>query len=102
MACQEKTEKLYKRVCRDCGREFYYPTKKKQLCPECYSANRGRVQKEQNRLNHKPKKPKQKRIKIDLSINEVVGLMEQYNREHKTRYTYGQFVELLHSGRIKR
>ena len=31
----------------------------------------------------------------------LARVIDRYNREHKTHYTYGQFVEALENGKIK-
>lgn len=47
------------------------------------------------------KKPKAKKIKTDgIPLREFTAIIEKYNREHKTHYTYGQFTMLLHNGSI--
>lgn len=44
---------------------------------------------------------KKKKQKINLSLSEIIHLLEKYNSKHKTHYTYGQFIDLIHSKKIQ-
>ena len=49
----------------------------------------------------KGKKTRKRRIVVDIPIFELVNILENYNKENKTRYSYGQFIMLLSNGIIK-
>lgn len=60
------------------------------------------VRKKRNHeYKEKQKSLKFKKTPINYSISEIVRMLEKYNRENKTRYTYGQFSELVRTGTIK-
>ena len=85
---------LYKRACKCCGVKFYHSMSNKQYCPDC-----------SNKKNRKPKRREMKiqqckHKTINLSISELTQLIESYNRDHNTCYTYGQFINLLSSNKI--
>lgn len=39
-------------------------------------------------------------LDVGLDLYAMVHLLEQYNKTHKTCYTYGQFLSLIHCGKI--
>ena len=47
------------------------------------------------------KRKNKKNILRDLTLNELVLLIEEYNKKHNTQLTYGKFCEFLYSGRVK-
>lgn len=51
-----------------------------------------------SKLSESHKKPKEKekpKTRPGLSLIEATRLIERYNREHKTNYTYGTFPKKL-------
>ncbi len=44
--------------------------------------------------NKPPKKPKPRDSLAGKTAAEVIHELEEYNREHKTSLTYGQYVQL--------
>lgn len=42
-----------------------------------------------------------KNLLADVPLVEVTAIIENYNRKHKTNYTYGQLVSLASTGKIK-
>lgn len=93
---------LYTLKCKGCGELFEWTSKNKRVCPTCdeIREERKKERKREKYRSVKLEKAKQKKTSIDFSITELVRIMEKYNREHKTKYTYGQFVELLRCGKI--
>lgn len=79
---------LYTKTCRKCKGMFVTDKPRAILCTLCKS------KKKKNRTRNK-------RITIDIPLRELTAVIENYNREHKTQYTYGKFVELVKSGMIK-
>lgn len=70
--------------CKYCCREFE-SERKRSVCDDCQIVNM--VKKKDK---SKDEKPKAKKIK-PLSINEAVSIIEKYNRENHTCFTYGNF-----------
>ena len=90
--------KMLTLICKDCGRVFEWPNPNKRFCPACAGM---REKKRNHEYKEKQKSLKFKKTPINYSISEIVRMLEKYNRENKTRYTYGQFSELVRAGTIK-
>ena len=88
--------KLYKKVCENCGVSFEHRTSQKKYCPECTAVKH----RESNRKAMRKKREKSKSRYIPL--NRFLYLLEKYNAEHKTQYTYGQFVQAIKCGEISK
>lgn len=72
-------QKLFDLKCMDCHKIFRNPDENERFCPECKKI----------RENKKPK-PKAKK-----SVLQITKELEKYNKEHKTRLSYGQYVALV-------
>lgn len=74
-------QKLFDLKCVECGKFFRNPDENERFCPECKKIKE----------NKKKQKPK---IKINKSktIWQIVRELEKYNKEHRTRLSYGQYV----------
>lgn len=82
-------DNLILRTCTQCGKEYYTNSPKKRLCLKCERFNRAenvRKTNEQYKVYIPRKKAKFK------SIYQVIRDVEKYNKEHKTRLSYGQYV----------
>lgn len=77
-------QKLFDLKCVECGKIFRNPDENERFCPECKKTKEGR----------KKAKPKVKAIK-SKSIWQITRELEEYNKEHKTRLSYGQYVALV-------
>lgn len=77
-------QKLFDLKCAECHKVFRNPNENERLCPECVKI----------RESKKKTKPKVKAIK-SKSILQITRELEQYNKEHKTRLSYGQYVALV-------
>lgn len=88
------SEELYCRTCKDCQKIFRTDQRNKQYCPSCIKRRRNEYSSEANcRKSVYKKRGKKKPI---LSMTEVIHIIEVYNKEHGTCYTYGKFPpELL-------
>ena len=74
-------QKLFDLKCAECGKIFRNPDENERFCPEC------------NKIKESRKKPKQKAKSIkSKSIWQIIRQLEKYNKEHKTRLSYGQYV----------
>ena len=74
-------QKLFDLKCAECGKIFRNPDENERLCPECKKIKE----------NKKKQKPKVKTNK-SKSILQLTRELEKYNKEHKTRLSYGQYV----------
>ena len=84
----------YKLICKHCGKEFTHKTFHKAYCDEC-NAERKR---ERNR-----KFMQKKRGTVDVvakprenkALSQVIRELEEYNKTHGTRMSYGQYVSII-------
>lgn len=88
----------YKLVCKQCGREFIHTTFCKTYCDEC-SADRKR---ERNKKFMRKKRGSQisggyktTTRRESKSLSQVVRELEEYNKEHGTCISYGQYVSMI-------
>ena len=72
-------QKLFDLKCADCHKIFRNPDENERFCPECKKI----------RENKKPKP------KANKSVWQITKELEKYNKEHKTRLSYGQYVALV-------
>ena len=70
------------------------------LCPSCKAAAKKKEKQKERKLAKKYRAEKKQTV-VDIPLLELTAIIERYNREHKTHYTYGQFTMLLHNGEIK-
>ncbi len=91
---------LYTLKCQECKLTFKTDKKLQRLCPGC----RKRLLREKRLLeninNKKPSKTKASPGIPRLSIKQVCKILRKYNKSHNTKYTYGQFVNLIYMGQI--
>ena len=74
-------QKLFNLKCAECHKVFRNPDENESFCPECKKIKEGR------------KNPKQKAKSVkSKSIYQITRELEKYNKEHKTRLSYGQYV----------
>ncbi len=95
-----------KNICEECGKEFISKGKLQVvLCPDCKKAYNYKKQR-QSYIFHKKKEnsdyiPKEEKVQFSdkkenkrkkpKSISQCVAIIEKYNRESGTNYTYGNF-----------
>ena len=72
-------QKLFDLKCAECGKIFRNPDENERLCTEC----------------KKIKDKKKKKPKASKTILQITRDLEKYNKEHKTRLTYGKYVALV-------
>lgn len=78
--------------CFNCNREFTYTSDAKKYCPECDKE----IKRERNR-NFMRKKRAKPSVEVK-SIREILIEMENYNKEHGTHLSYGQYVLMIDGG----
>jgi len=96
---------LKEHECEECGVTFYSKGKLQVvLCYECKKEHNRMMTKRRNIIKNKRKNPDYvpreeiikppkpvKRVKPFKSLNECVIIVENYNKEHGTLYSYGNF-----------
>lgn len=91
---------LYRHKCK-CGRKFYSESKRAYRCPYCKGENKKANIKRNNEMIKKPIVEAPKPVPVNISLSRMMQLLELYNKNHGTKYSYGQFVSGLHTGKIK-
>ena len=77
-------QKLFDLKCVECGKVFRNPNENEKFCPEC------------KKIKESKKKPNPKsKIKTSKTIWQITRELEKYNKKHKTRLSYGQYVALV-------
>ena len=72
-----------RRICIECGKEFYSISPKAKMCSkECKRARQFKLK--QSRVTQKPKK----------TLDELLAEINEYNRTHGTHLTYGKYQEM--------
>jgi len=92
---------LYNRVCKHCKKAFKSETRKGYVCKECKKANKRKLDRERQKEQKTPTKERKRKFKTDISLFDMVKIIEAYNRTHGTKYTYGKFVSALERGEIE-
>lgn len=89
------------RVCKDCRTKFESQKPNAMLCPKCREEHR---KKSWNKHNSKYKKTIADNTAsiatVDVSLKEMVRIINYYNAKHHTRLSYGQFVLQVYLGKI--
>ena len=85
-------DNLILKICGQCGDEYYTNSPRKRICKKCEKVNRAENARKTNE-QYKVYKPR-KKAKFK-SIYQVIRDVEKYNKEHKTRLSYGQYVGLV-------
>lgn len=91
-----KEQSIYKLSCIDCGITFDAKSTAALRCPQC----RKIANCERSKLSRKKGKSRviKKSPLFDKSMGQVLNELAEYNRIHKTRLTYGQYVQLMEKG----
>jgi hypothetical protein len=72
-------QKLFDLKCAECGKVFRNPNENERFCPEC----------------KKIKEKKKLKPKADKSLYQIMKDLAKYNKNHGTRLSYGQYVDLV-------
>lgn len=89
---EPKNRKVYTKQCKCCGMIFNTLRGNVQLCPDCKNMYYGK----------RKSTAKTAILAIDVSINNFVALTERYNKNHGTRYSYGQMKLALDTGKVSK
>ena len=85
--------KEYEKECALCGETFIARSHSAKYCPEC----RDYAKIKRDRKYYAEKKNSYYK-RSGKSIREIMRELQQYNREHKTNLTYGQYVQMIEGG----
>ena len=94
-----RNKDLYTITCEKCGSIFYSDKKRAKLCEGCKKKNMIERNRRQSKNNKKPK-IKETFLTNAIPIRQYTAIIERYNQQHGTYYTYGQFVSLVGLGKI--
>ncbi len=76
--------------CKVCLKVFVAHSNVAKYCPIC-----------REEIRKRPTTKKSRRIKTGKTLNEIMKDLEAYNKEHKTRLTYGKYVSMIEGGERK-
>lgn len=93
-------KELYIKNCIRCQFVFRTDNQNEKVCPSCKEATKKKKIAKQ-RETYKSLRRKQKSKYKSLSLPEYVSVINSYNKQHKTNYSYGQFVLQNSLGNIK-
>jgi hypothetical protein len=98
--------------CAECGEVFKANSTRKKYCPKCLALRKRASQErfkqklteEMKKRNYLKKpsvvKPTKKKAPV-LSIMGVCRLLKKYNEDNGVYLSYGEFVQMIDSGKIK-
>ena len=92
---------VYTRFCRECGTKFETEKSTAQFCPGCLKKHKRDSWKRNQESYKKPIAEAPKPMPVNISLSKMMQLLELYNQNHGTKYSYGQFVSGIHTGKIK-
>ena len=99
-----RTKDLFENTCKDCGKVFRTDKERERLCPTCKKYRKSEQVKRKNEESRSLKyksKAENKYLRETDALFAFVRRVDRYNAEHGTRYSYGQFVDGIHNGKIK-
>lgn len=91
-------QNLKQRTCVDCGKTFYTARTQPVLCPNCLLSNKKEKEQKMFEEHKKPtvnSKPKPIGKPGTKDIHKIIRKMVKYNKEHNTKYDYGEFVQKI-------
>jgi DNA-directed RNA polymerase subunit RPC12/RpoP len=98
-----RVRKEYHLTCIDCNHEFTAYSPKGMRCPECKTEHLRRRkaahQAKYRSLNYAGSKA-QKKV-VSMTITEVILATLEYNKEHKTHISEGEYVSLMERGLLE-
>ena len=86
--------KQYFKKCRTCGKQFVTFNSRKQLCEICGDKNE--IKRSRHEQSKNVKEPAKRKNSLDAKLREL----RAYNKEHGTRYSYGEWV-MIQKGVLK-
>ena len=102
-----QSKELFAKVCERCEKTFRTDKEDETICPVCKRKEYQKEYREQHkdkakeyREQHKANKKFHRVAPGTVPIREFTAIIEKYNTQHGTHYTYGQFVCLVHNKKI--
>lgn len=93
-------ENLFEKTCKKCGKIFHTDKKKAYVCPSCLKKNvRDHLDSYRQEAKREDEKRKKKNA-ANIPLMEMLKIINRYNRENGTNYSYGRFCELVNRGEI--
>lgn len=89
----------YIRRCYVCGKLFVTNNPNATKCDECKAEVREK-QKEKKYAQYRTYNPRRLHVPR-AGVAECVAMVDEYNQEHGTKYSYGQYASLVLLGIIK-
>ena len=89
----------YLRVCRTCGKAFVTEDPNERVCPECKADSKDMQLYKQYTAYKAYKSSRRRKSRADHF--ECVKIVDEYNPEHGTNLSYGQYDALVRCGHIK-
>ncbi len=108
-----RSKELFVKSCKRCEKTFRTDKEGAKVCPVCQEKALKEYQKkyrEEHKDKAKEHRERYKSLKKEkfhrtvpntTPIRELTAIIEKYNIQHGTRYTYGQFVSLVHNKKIE-
>ncbi len=93
-----RAKDLFEKTCKHCGLIFETDKARAYVCPTCQKKTKA---KNQVSFKKEVESKTKKKESPAVTILEMAKKIENYNREHKTNYSYGQYMELVNSGKIR-
>ena len=94
-----RERKLIEIICIDCCKTYTAQSRAAKRCPECNLKHRREYRQEYAEANKKEQIEIQNKFKKPMykpkPMSQILKEMEIYNKEHKTRLSYGQYVALV-------
>lgn len=86
-------------ICIDCGKTHTAQSRAAKRCPECNLKHRKEYRQEYAEANKNEQIEIQKKFKKPMRkpkpMSQILKEIEAYNKQHKTRLSYGQYVALV-------
>ena len=95
----EQSETFIKH-CYICGMCFKTPNRQTAICEQCKAREKKLRQASKNEEHKKPKVVAHYRPAADVGLFRIVRIIDRYNAEHGTHYSYEQFMELVRNKKI--
>lgn len=102
------TDEKYEKLCERCEKTFRTDKDDETICPACKKKEYQKEYRDKHkdkakeyREQYKANKKFHRTAPDTIPIRELTAIIEQYNKQHGTCYTYGQFVSLVHNKKIE-
>lgn len=97
---KKRVSSMREGVCCVCGERFLAAGNRKVYCDQCRKNKKAEHLKHRNEGFKKPKVIAHYRPAADVGIIKMVRIIDRYNAEHGTHYSYGKFVQMIEAKKI--